>query len=103
MAIRMLIDNEAYVKHTQYKWAIELHDKAIRALLMMLNDSRYVDHWQEPYKTELITSLTIDISKLAATREFLFDEQEKENEEAARRKLAPKTKIPPWVKRKERQ
>ncbi len=99
MAIRMLIDNEPYVRHTQYKWAIDLHDKAIRALLRILNDSRYVDHWQGPHKTELIASLTIDISKLTATREFLFDEQEKADKEVFQRRLKPR-KVPPWLKRK---
>lgn len=74
MAIRMLIDSELYVRATCYLWALDLHDKAIRALMLMLNDTRYVDHWSKPeWKAELVGSMQADLARLTATRQFLAD------------------------------
>lgn len=72
MAIRMLIDNEVYVLKTRYVWAIDLHDKAIKATLLMLNDPRYVDHFGT-HKAELMGSMQQDLARLKATRQALAE------------------------------
>jgi len=72
MAIRMLIDNEPYVRRTQYIWALDLHDKAIRALMLILNDHRYAEEpWDPRTAAGVQRVLQEEIARLTATRNFL--------------------------------
>ncbi len=71
MAIRMLIDNEPYVRATGHVWALDLHDKAIRALTMILNDTRYVDCWEGENKERLVACMRLEVERLTDTRRYL--------------------------------